>query len=203
MPLPSPLLDGTRRDYSISHLVEMSPIETTSDNERRLLRLVLPPWQRGECWSVEQKTRFIEGIFLGLGTGYYVVNGADYADGGRPLPMSGWLLDGQQRISAIRDFMDDRFPVFQDVFYSGLDRPTRLRRFLRESFPCFELEYTGNEAVLKDLYNRLNFGGTPHTENDRAQPKDDVWANLTLKDFGGYEDDESASSFPFSGHRRR
>lgn len=168
MPLPEPLLRGHRRDFQISQLVEASPIDATMPGERLLMNLVLPPWQRPEVWTDEQKVRFIEGIFLGLGAGYYVLNSPDWGKGGKPLPMAGWLLDGQQRITAIRDFLADRFPVFGDVFYSSLDPVVARRRFLREPFPRIELDYTGDEAVLRELYNRLNFGGTPHTPDQRA-----------------------------------
>ena len=30
------------------------------------------------------------------------------------------------------------------------------------------VHYTANEDTLRDLYDRLNFGGTAHTEDQRA-----------------------------------
>lgn len=53
-------------------------------------------------WTQAQKRRFVEGIFLGLGSGYYVTNGLEWADDGATAPMAGWLLDGQQRMNALR-----------------------------------------------------------------------------------------------------
>lgn len=167
MLLPAPLLNGVRREYQISHLFDVSPIDPTIPGERRLLGLVLPPWQRPEVWTVEQKVRFIEGVFLGLGTGYYVVHAPDWEDSGKPKRMAGWLLDGQQRITAIRDFMADRFSIFDGVLFSSLDHGTARRRFLFQSFPCFEVTYTWDESLLRDLYDRLIFGGTPHTPDQR------------------------------------
>ena len=78
MPLPKPLLTGTLHDYGIGALVEMSAPEPAVTSERRLMNLTLPPWQRPEVWSEDQKRRFVEGIFLGLGTGYYVVHASDW-----------------------------------------------------------------------------------------------------------------------------
>lgn len=138
------------------------------------MSLVLPPWQRKEVWSEAQKIQFIEGIFLGLGCGYYVTNGLEWLPNGDSAPMSGWLLDGQQRISAIRDFYEDKLTVFEDVTYSSLDEPARMR-FGRTVFPCFELDYTADENVLIELYNRLNFGGTPHTEAERVTSANKVF----------------------------
>lgn len=169
MPLPKKLLQGRTRDYGLGRLLEMSSVEPTLPAERRLLGLVLPPWQRKEVWTYAQKVRFIEGIFLGLGCGYYVTNGLEWLNGGASAPMSGWLIDGQQRICAVRDFYENGLTVFGDVTYASLDLPSRLR-FERTVFPCFELDYTADENTLKELYDRLNFGGTPHTAEDRVSP---------------------------------
>ncbi|ENZ77932.1 hypothetical protein OR214_02208 [Ralstonia pickettii OR214] len=167
MPLPPRLLKGARREYSIDRLVSMTPMDETMPGERRLLGLVLPPWQRREVWSVDQKCRFVEGLFLGLGSGYYVTNGLEWNRDGTVAPMAGWLLDGQQRISALRDFIGGALTVFDDVTFASLSKVEAVR-FMREPFPCFELEYTNDEDALKELYNRLNFGGTPHTPEQLA-----------------------------------
>ena len=169
MPLPKPLLNGTLHDYGIGHLVDMpAPCEAVP-TERQLMNLTLPPWQRPEVWSESQKRRFVESVFLGLGTGSYVVHASDWDDAGRLKPMSGWLLDGQQRISALRDFIAGNLVVFCDVRFTEISVPDQLR-FKRRPFPCHELEYTDNEDTLKELYDRLNFGGTPHTEAQRVLP---------------------------------
>lgn len=173
MPIPSKLLKGQMRLFDIEMLVTSKPA-TTRPGERQLLGLRLPPWQRPEVWTTEQKQRFIESIFLGLGCGYYVCNGLDWCDepGGAALkPMAGWLLDGQQRLSAIRDFVELSLPpVFGDVTFATLTNRQRIQ-FLSEPFPQFELTYSDQEDVLKVLYDRLNFGGTPHDENERALPQ--------------------------------
>lgn len=169
MPLPKPLLTGTVHDYGIGHLVDMPMPALAVPTDRRLMNITLPPWQRPEEWSEEQKRRFVEGIFLGLGTGYYVVVMSDWDDSGQPKPMSGWLLDGQQRISALRDFLAGELVVFGDVRFPDLSAPDQLR-FKRRPFPCHEVEYTDNEDALIELYDRLNFGGTPHSAEQRVLP---------------------------------
>lgn len=166
MPVPQPLLRGTERAFDIEMLATGSPGDELHPGERRILGATLPPWQRPEVWSTHQKTRFIEGVFLGLGCGYRVCNGMHWLDGGQRAPMSGWLLDGQQRAAAIRDFVEDHLTVFQDVTFSRLSAAD-VRRFLRTPFPVIELEYTDDEAKLMDLYKRLAFGGTPHRNDDQ------------------------------------
>ncbi len=177
MPIPKPLLIGTLHDYGIGALVDMPSPETIHPAERRLMNLSLPPWQRPETWSEAQKRRFVEGIFLGLGTGTYVVHQHDWDEAGQPKPMSGWLLDGQQRISALRDFLSGEMVIFGDVRFPDMPLPDQLR-FKRRPFPCHELDYTDNEVLLKELYDRLNFGGTPHTQAQRVLPSADAYGTL-------------------------
>jgi hypothetical protein len=166
--LPSPILDGQQRSYSISALWEGTAACTTQDQERQLLNLVLPPWQRPAVWTEQQQARFIEGIFLGLGTGFYVINGRDYDQGGKDMPMSGWLIDGQQRITSVARFVKGELAIFDGIRYDDLSISDKRRRFNNVIFPCIELEYQPDEELLKELYRRLNFSGTAHTAADLA-----------------------------------
>lgn len=172
--LPPRLLIGTQRSYSIDFLL---PTESTLrdlaalPDARKLMRFTLPTWQRDAVWTLAQQGTFIEGIFLGFGCGQLVTNGKEWtgADDAVLAPMSGWLLDGQQRVTAIRDFIQDSFPVFDGLRWSDLTKSEQTIRFWNQPFPHFELEYIADEAVLKSLYTRLNFGGTAHTPSDRAR----------------------------------
>lgn len=131
-------------------------IAPLSEGERALGPFVLPPFQRPPVWSREQKVSFIESCWLGLPIGAYVVNMApDFSS-----PYDLWLLDGQQRITAILDYMADEFPVF-DHNYSDLpERDKRAWGFSRV-FTCLETSIE-DEAELREIYNRLAYGGTPH-----------------------------------------
>lgn len=163
--LPDPILRGTRREFDIEHLFRMPAVQPTQPHERTMLCWVLPAWQRPEVWDEQRKRKFVEGIFLGLGTGYYVVHQPDWDDNGAR-PMSGWLIDGQQRLSALRDFVHHGLPVFDDVTWGDLNVAQR-RRFMSTGFACFELAYQHDEQRLREIYDRLNFGGVAHTQADR------------------------------------
>lgn len=170
--LPPRLLNGTMRAYCIESLIATDSMLRDLSQlpaSRQLMRFTLPEWQRPQVWTKQQSIRFVEGVFLNFGCGYLVVNGREWENtpDARPAPMAGWLIDGQQRVAAIRDFLADAFPVFDNVYWSMLDLPTQRRRFLSVPFPQFELEYVSDERLLKEIYDRLNFGGTPHTAADR------------------------------------
>ncbi|MFL9611049.1 DUF262 domain-containing protein [Methylobacillus sp. Pita2] len=166
--LPDQLYRGNRREFTLDALITIPAITPTHPDERVLLNLVLPPWQRDEVWTDAQKSRFIESIFLGLDIGYYVVVEADWDNVGVK-PNSAWLLDGQQRLSAIRDFMDDKIEIFDGIKFSEIDPVVRLKRFLRYPFPRYEVPHSPDVTLFQDLYDRMNFGGTNHTEQDRAR----------------------------------
>jgi uncharacterized protein with ParB-like and HNH nuclease domain len=122
---------------------------------------VLPDWQRGLVWTGAQKVSFIESAWLGIPLGTYSYNQADLGS-----PNDGLLIDGQQRMSAIQDYLEGQFPVFGLLF---ADVPLREKRRWEMStlFACYITE-TENEAYLRDYYNLTNFGGTAHSEAERA-----------------------------------
>jgi hypothetical protein len=163
--LPEKILFGTSRCFPIEMLLRPG-IDCTMEGERNLLHFVLPPWQRPEVWEAPRKRAFIEGIFLGLGTGTYVHHEAEMNPNGQMKPMSGWLIDGQQRISAIRDFVNDEIAIFNGIRFSDMTPVEQRVRFLHVVFPSHEIPYQQDEQLLKELYRRLNFGGIAHTEQD-------------------------------------
>lgn len=164
--LPEKILTGSMRSYTISHLIDGPSASPTIPSERVVMNRVLPPWQRPFVWERHRQIAWMEGVFLGLGTGSYCVNGSDYEYGGDERFMSGWVIDGQQRLTSLGLFLEDAFPVFGGVYYSQLSVPERRRRVLNQPFPCFELDYQEDEEKLKELYKRLSFGGVAHTQAD-------------------------------------
>lgn len=168
-------------DYPFEHLAECIQGKTqlyhlvsaeSSATDKTLCGFRLPPFQRSEVWDTKRKIRLIESIFceVGIGTILFVSN-YDYPE------IDGWLIDGQQRLTAIRDFVLGKFAVFGGklsynnmanvtLHFMGTDdlnRPKTAnliwgRNFLR----CSRIEHISDVSVLKEVYNRLNFGGVPH-----------------------------------------
>lgn len=126
----------------------------------------LPDFQRPACWNIEQKTRFIESVYLGLFIGTLCIHEPDWegADA-TPTQYSGLLIDGQQRLLTIEDYWNDKFKVF-GLYFSQLTRPER-HRFLQAPFKQYKVNINNTEKI-KDLYNRLALGGTAHTPDQLA-----------------------------------
>lgn len=133
------------------------------EGERKLGNFVLPPFQRPEVWTIEQKIRFIESIWNGLPLGTYVVN--------RVLtpwacPYDNWLIDGQQRITAILDYVGDAFPIM-GYRWSELTKQDQ-SQFGMTPMACLETQIT-DLAQLEDIYDRLAYGGTPHKPKELSK----------------------------------
>lgn len=125
----------------------------------------IPYFQRELVWTQAQKVAFIESLWLGLYPGTYCIHRADWHKGGTPRQFSGWLIDGQQRLSAIQEYWDGLFPVF-GLYWAELT-PQEVRRFKGIKFTHQEVA-VWDEEQIKDLYNRMAFGGTAHRSEEAA-----------------------------------
>ncbi|WP_233071675.1 DUF262 domain-containing protein [Motilimonas eburnea] len=167
MRLPKPVIRFASSSTSIHALVANSGFgkEAYPWTNRFIGRFPLPSWQRELVWSQEQKISFIESVFMGYDLGSVMIN--DYLEmtNGTMSPMSDILIDGQQRVSAINDFITDQFPV-NGLFWKDLTRIER-RTFLeremgKKMVSCFD------EDKLKLVYNHLNFSGVRHSQSEMA-----------------------------------
>lgn len=174
--MPEPLLRCSTSNFPVGHLVFK---RTDSPHEREywrgdtgpwLMGHRLPPFQRPPVWTREQSVRFLESAWMGLHLGTYVVNRCEkwmLVDGKpfKPHKTDLWLIDGQQRLRALDAYLSDEWPVF------GY-RWSELRRFEQRRFESVPFAqsttHEDDEGVLRELYDRLNFGGTPHEESQRA-----------------------------------
>jgi Protein of unknown function DUF262 len=124
--------------------------------ERYLGSFIVPTFQRRLVWSETQKARLIESIYLGLPIGSIVWNATQYTN-----PCDGWLLDGQQRMTAIIGYVAGHFSV-QGWRFPDLPKSEKMH-FWRMGISTIETQID-NEAECRDIYERLVFGGTPHAK---------------------------------------
>jgi hypothetical protein len=126
---------------------------------RRLGRFILPPFQRPPVWSREQQIKLIESVWLELPIGVFIYNACNSLHDTPEGECDQWLIDGQQRVTALLEYVNDAFPVF-GYRYSELG-VIDTRGFSMKSFPSVELK-NQLPGPLKDIYDRLAYGGTPH-----------------------------------------
>lgn len=67
----------------------------------------VPSFQRQLVWTMAQKVAFVESLWLGIYPGTYCIHESDWSRDGTPVPFSGWLVDGQQRLTCIEQYWND------------------------------------------------------------------------------------------------
>jgi hypothetical protein len=174
---PLQLLDGRNTTTDLEMIVD--PMSRTADDsfwdqtQPRMGPWFLPPFQRPAVWTVEQKERFVESALLGVSLGSLVV--VDALNCPMPSPdrfpaTDRWLLDGQQRVSALLAYRADEITIFRGTEcehrWSDLSLVER-RKFWHIQIGLVKVT-TVDPQYCREIYDRLNFGGTAHTEDQRA-----------------------------------
>ena len=127
--------------------------------------ILRPDFQRASVWTVKQKSRLIESLLLNLPIPPCFL--AEDEDGTRV------VVDGQQRIGAIDDFYHGRFAltdlqVLKDLNGSTWSTlPPKLdRKILQRVVRTLVISQHSNPGIRFEIFERLNTGGEPLTEQE-------------------------------------
>lgn len=167
----------------ISRLEEFTKDEDKARREspwadRFVMGYPLANWQRPVVWEVPAQIKFIESIWNGSDLGSYMINDAwelvnQNAKNGDAIEMvehSEIILDGQQRLTAIQNYLLNAFPVNDNQgnprYFSELGIVER-RRFAGITFSRASIN-SFDEQLLRKAYNLRSFGGVAHKESERA-----------------------------------
>lgn len=122
-----------------------------------------PPWQRGEVWSPKKKKAVIESIMLGIPLPAIILH-KNSETGAHE------VIDGQQRLRSIVQFVDNKFPLAKfdrghdlyDVSGHYYDHDTRRSvddywrdRFALEKIPVLTFEDV-SDGTLRKVFNLYN-----------------------------------------------
>ncbi len=123
-----------------------------------------PDFQRPHVWSEHQQRAFVE---------YLIQNGPhsrvlyfackDYAMGTVEGPLV--IVDGKQRLEAVRRFMRNELTIFDGHRLSDFKDKPRLATGGRFKFCVASLD----RAATLRLYIAINASGTPHTKDELAR----------------------------------
>ncbi|MDD3710230.1 MAG: DUF262 domain-containing protein [Methanothrix sp.] len=129
-----------------------------TDIYKRDLLNLNPEYQRRSVWNQEYKDYFIDTILLEYPSPPIFL----YEDIDRNGVARYDLVDGKQRLTAVFEFIDDRFPVsdeakikrFRGKYFSQLDDEDRIKFY---NYP-FTVEYlpTTKEDTINDIFDRIN-----------------------------------------------
>lgn len=153
------------------------PIESFDVDQYEFHRYNLdPPYQRASVWTPEQRVSLIKSIMQGLPIGVIFLN--DPKNDGHLN-----VVDGKQRVETFQAWFRGEFAVPAEWFdpahvsedhgYGGavtfLDLTTVGQRLWRNSALIAVYESHLPESQEPELYERINYGGTPHESLDAGQ----------------------------------
>lgn len=179
--LPPPLISGTTSSRCIEDIMRPRPERDESmfkPGQEQLGHFYLPPFQRPPSWTPTQSARLVESLHLGITIGSIVVTDSGEASrvriGDKVVERfpdeADWLVDGLQRLRAIRSYLADELTVFagtpSEHRFSELSQRQK-RRFLGYTVGFIKLDRVPLEEIAR-IYDLLNYGGTAHTEDQRA-----------------------------------
>lgn len=118
-----------------------------------------PDFQRAHVWTRSQQVRYIEFIVMGGGSGKDILTNCPGWDRGGTQNFV--LVDGKQRIEAVRAFLRNDFPVFGEHFF----RDIKSIRFTTCSFKWHVNDLETRAEVLQ-WYLDVNGGGVVHTDEE-------------------------------------
>jgi uncharacterized protein with ParB-like and HNH nuclease domain len=118
-----------------------------------------PEFQRNSVWKGEQKCKFIESILLNFPLPPIYLN--------ETMEATYMVIDGLQRSTTLQEYYADEFtlsglealPTYNGKKFSDL--PEKLQsKFENKKLIIFILKPSTPTAVIYDLFNRINTGGT-------------------------------------------
>ena len=110
-----------------------------------------PDYQRGYVWTDEDRVALIDSVFNNIDIGKFVLVHNDYTD-----EYLYEILDGKQRVRALLDFYENRFP-YKGKYFNDLSIRDQFW-FCQKTIPVAEVDKTNRKALLR-YFLMLNTAG--------------------------------------------
>lgn len=153
------ITDYEIKEWPIGVLVE----KFTSGRETDESEIFIPDYQRDMVWTPKQQSRFIESILIKLPVPF--IFAADVGQGDREGNLE--IIDGSQRIRTLDNFLSNKLELVGlkkltqaiGMRFSDLSKPRQMR-FKRTTVRVIELSEKADEDARREMFDRLNSGGT-------------------------------------------
>ncbi|XZJ13863.1 DUF262 domain-containing protein [Clostridium perfringens] len=133
-----------------------------------------PDYQRNHRWKESTSSKLIESLILNIPIPViYLSEDVDVDDDVDDDIARYSVIDGQQRLTAITDYMSNKFAltdldVLSDLngsFYNDLP-PFLIRRLEERTIKCLRIDSTVDSQVKYDIFERLNSGAVELTAQE-------------------------------------
>jgi len=157
------ITDYEIKEWPIEVLVE----KFTNGRENDESEVFIPDYQREMVWTPKQQSRFIESILIKLPVPF--IFAADVGQGDREGALE--IIDGSQRIRTLDNFLSDKLRLVGlkklthavGMRFSDFSKPRQMR-FKRTTVRVIELTEKADEDARREMFDRLNSGGTKLTD---------------------------------------
>ena len=148
-------------DYSIGELLKkfVRKGEVPDLEDDAISSLIVPQYQRDFIWPTTMQSKFIESIFMGVPIQPLFAFELD-EDGNLE------LLDGVQRLSSIKSFVDNLLTLSDLEELTALNsfqfddlNTARKRKFLNTQLKLYIINENTDEGIRADIFRRVNEGG--------------------------------------------
>ena len=123
-----------------------------------------PEYQRGYVWNLEDKQRLIDSIFNRTDIGKFVFVEYPYPEYRLE------IVDGKQRIAAIREYIEGRFPYKGKTFYQLSNADVHAFEDTNVQYVMLDSTKVSKADILW-LFLSVNAAGVPQTEEHIAKAK--------------------------------
>jgi len=141
-------------NFTIEHYINLK-------NNNKLVFQSL--YQRDLVWNMEQKKSFIENICNNVPFGSIIIK--------RPIDEIDYyeIIDGQQRINTVLEFINSSFPIFDNIFYKNFEKVdvALFERILVTTIDVLNF----SEQEIVSYYITFNSLGLRHTIEDIEKAK--------------------------------
>lgn len=153
------ITDYEIKEWPIGVLVEKFTNGRDSDESE----IFIPDYQRDMVWTPKQQSRFIESILIKLPVPF--IFAADVGQGDREGALE--IIDGSQRIRTLDNFLSNKLELVGlkkltqaiGMRFTDLSKPRQMR-FKRTTVRVIELTEKADEDARREMFDRLNSGGT-------------------------------------------
>lgn len=128
--------------------------------------IFIPSYQRDYVWSHDLKCKFIESLILGIPMPPLFAFTLDESGNME-------LIDGVQRLTTIKEFVNNRFKISNLELLDGLNgykfkdlHPSRQRKFKDLGLRIFVFSEKADAGIRADIYNRINSTGKKLTDSE-------------------------------------
>ncbi len=129
-----------------------------------------PSFQRAHVWTQTQQIEWLEFFFRGGKTGRVIYFNCPCWQSWREYKKNEYnemvIVDGKQRLEAIRRFLNNEIKVFDSFYHEYTDKLRAIQHTIRINVNTLQTE----KEVIQ-WYLQMNSGGTPHTSAEIERVK--------------------------------